>query len=1180
MAKKYLSLERLTEYDALLKATISDSDASTLESAKGYADEKLATLTSGTTTVAKAEEATHATSADTATNATNATNAVNSEKATNADNATKATQDAKGNVIDAIYETKSDATAKLTEAKGYTDEKLATLTSGTTTVAKAEEATHATSADTATNATNANHAASADNATNAVNATNATNATNAVNATKATQDAEGNVIDTTYETKSDASAKLTEAKDYTDQKLANLTSGTTTVAKATEATKATQDASGNVITATYETKSDAEAKLTEAKGYADSVATKVKNDLLNGAGEAYDTLKELGDLINDNQDAIGALETVAAGKADKEHEHTVSDITDYVAPVQSNWNQNDETALDYVQNRPCYFEDPVDTVLIEETTLNFDDWNSNVIEGGSVFEVGKTYTVVYDGVTYECVAWESPYGDGMIGNGGLYEIEGAETDDPFLFECYDGAYFITTSTDGDHTISMSAMISEVVELDEKFISYKPGTKVEPGVYYVYDPFEDTDVEITVNVGGEIFNRGLAENFAADYAHAEGSFAVAAGVDSHAEGNNTKTLGEASHAEGHGTYAIGDCSHAEGREAVAKGEASHAEGAGTAAVGVNSHAEGDNSEAYGESSHAEGCNTIAASDYQHVQGMHNIVDEEGRYAHIVGNGWPIYNPDARSNAHTLDWEGNAWFAGDVYVGGRSQDDEEAAKLLTEYDLSWDKLHDKPFGEQEASYEITNEIALYTGETYEFNDWGQGYYVGYARNPQNYTGFFNQDRFYGVIWDGELYVCPVFYDESLEGNYGYHIGAPLGDVVVGPTEIPFNMRVIENGVVNITTYETDPVHEIDIFEFEGTYISGVIKTIDLEYLPEQLQFGVVQEAIVDISKEKELRRTMSSSFQDLGYNCYSAQSTSASGYMSNIEAFDPNKFYRVVWDDVDYICKPIYDDSVESGAVYSLGSKFKDVVAGTAKPNFNIYFKFKGSIMMHTSDMVSGSHRVGIYECEGTYQEEIINKIDPKYLPEIDLNGAVEDSNSYTDEAIAKLVNGTTAVAKATSASDAEKLGGQLPSYYAAASAIPTGALADKSVVSESDLDSALAEKVNAAAEGNHSHANKTVLDGITADKVSAWDGVSSKANQSDLTSHTDNTTVHITADERTKWNTASTTANEAKYASEANTESINAHTASINAHTTAITNLQTAVAEFEEVTSEEIAALFV
>lgn len=53
----------------------------------------------------------------------------------------------------------------------------------------------------------------------------------------------------------------------------------------------------------------------------------------------------------------------------------------------------------------------------------------------------------------------------------------------------------------------------------------------------------------------------------------------------------------------------------------------------------------------------------------------------------------------------------------------------------------------------------------------------------------------------------------------------------------------------------------------------------------------------------------------------------------------------------------------------------------------------------------------------------------------------------------------------------------------------------GTLASKSQVTEADLDAALAEKVNAAAQGNHSHSNKTVLDSITQAKVTAWDGKS-------------------------------------------------------------------------------------
>ena len=54
-------------------------------------------------------------------------------------------------------------------------------------------------------------------------------------------------------------------------------------------------------------------------------------------------------------------------------------------------------------------------------------------------------------------------------------------------------------------------------------------------------------------------------------------------------------------------------------------------------------------------------------------------------------------------------------------------------------------------------------------------------------------------------------------------------------------------------------------------------------------------------------------------------------------------------------------------------------------------------------------------------------------------------------------------------------------------------IPTGKLAGKDIVAEADLDAALKEKVNAAAEGNYSHANKAFLDtlsGATDEEVTA------------------------------------------------------------------------------------------
>jgi hypothetical protein len=126
-------------------------------------------------------------------------------------------------------------------------------------------------------------------------------------------------------------------------------------------------------------------------------------------------------------------------------------------------------------------------------------------------------------------------------------------------------------------------------------------------------------------------------------------------------------------------ASGEFSHAEGSQTKAIGNISHAEGEQTLACGLASHAEGWVTEANGDCSHVEGTETVANGENQHVQGRQNIVDTENKYAHIVGNGKSYTE---RSNAHTLDWGGTAWFAGEVKVGGTGQDDPNA-KTLTPF-----------------------------------------------------------------------------------------------------------------------------------------------------------------------------------------------------------------------------------------------------------------------------------------------------------------------------------------------------------------------------------------------------------------------------------------------------------------------------------------------------------------
>ena len=74
-------------------------------------------------------------------------------------------------------------------------------------------------------------------------------------------------------------------------------------------------------------------------------------------------------------------------------------------------------------------------------------------------------------------------------------------------------------------------------------------------------------------------------------------------------------------------------------------------------------------ASGVQSLAIGDHTIAASAEQMAEGRYNVSDSNGDYAHIVGNGTA---DDARSNAATLDWSGNAWFAGTVKVGSGNKE----------------------------------------------------------------------------------------------------------------------------------------------------------------------------------------------------------------------------------------------------------------------------------------------------------------------------------------------------------------------------------------------------------------------------------------------------------------------------------------------------------------------------
>ena len=177
--------------------------------------------------------------------------------------------------------------------------------------------------------------------------------------------------------------------------------------------------------------------------------------------------------------------------------------------------------------------------------------------------------------------------------------------------------------------------------------------------------------------------GYQSTVSAAYSHAEGyRTTVNSGAGGgHAEGYQTTVntnFGPGAHAEGYVSSATSLASHAEGQSTTASGVCSHAEGLKTTASNAYAHAEGQGTTASGVASHAEGYGTIASSLYQHVQGEYNIEDRQNTYLHIVGKGSSDNN---RSNAHTIDWAGNAWYSGTIKVGGASYGDTNAKELAT-------------------------------------------------------------------------------------------------------------------------------------------------------------------------------------------------------------------------------------------------------------------------------------------------------------------------------------------------------------------------------------------------------------------------------------------------------------------------------------------------------------------
>lgn len=135
------------------------------------------------------------------------------------------------------------------------------------------------------------------------------------------------------------------------------------------------------------------------------------------------------------------------------------------------WNQNDETASDYIKNRPFYTGDPVKTEIIPATTVTFSEMEGLMAatwpESFDLVD-GQTYYVSWDGTDYVCTGILFNGTIPILGNLGILG-DGPDTGEPFIF--FNRRQWLVASTESatDHVIAISEYAAQIVTLDKKYL---------------------------------------------------------------------------------------------------------------------------------------------------------------------------------------------------------------------------------------------------------------------------------------------------------------------------------------------------------------------------------------------------------------------------------------------------------------------------------------------------------------------------------------------------------------------------------------------------------------------------------------------------------------------------------------------------------------------------------------
>lgn len=363
----------------------------------------------------------------------------------------------------------------------------------------------------------------------------------------------------------------------------------------------------------------------------------------------------------------------------------------------ADWNQNDQNADNYIKNRTHWEE----KVTKEESFMiakEFDLSEEGYLEWANIpiLTAGQKYVVDWNGERYECLAKLDSYGETVyLGNPHLGEwYENPASSEPFFIATFSkDQWSMICCEPGIYTVEILLPAGRTIihKLDKKFLDLPENLATIDDVEEALD-YINEDIENKVNFYNPC---------------AEGSFTMNQGSAS----GNSFSLGECCISNGDGAASLGRYNaikYSSQKKEYSSEKSYSSFGEGFAFCKEFSFNENTGQYILKDPIVVKYTGEQPANHspwyVQPIGSTNKICKWNGRTGWITGSdtiSWIYYQEEwypealafmfgngtsntARSNAHTLDWEGNAWYSGDVYVGSTSgtNRDEGSKKLATE------------------------------------------------------------------------------------------------------------------------------------------------------------------------------------------------------------------------------------------------------------------------------------------------------------------------------------------------------------------------------------------------------------------------------------------------------------------------------------------------------------------